>query len=503
MDEVFLWLPRLARGKVGILLERRLVSVLNEPPDIQIDAAQFSKFTLLVAVSCLTTASPLTSVVFYVVLTLRSMRSPEHAFLGMLLSCVVTLSNPVWESGSAGTIEAVGRWLCFLPSAYHAYRAKAIYHKGLSPVYVALTLLSGTILVSSYAPSASFAKLCAFSGGLILSQGLCKASKRATLVRYCVLCIGAIVFLSVLTLPFSSVSYARNGSGFQGFLSHPQTFAVFASTSFAFLVWVQGGSRQRNVLNFSLVVLVATLFLSESRTGFFAALFSVAIGYSLDWYKSKRRISAVGAKAWVVAPLFLGVVLLAPDSLQDKGVGFFRKRSQEEQLSEALIESRSRLALKSMANFLEHPLTGIGFGLPSVQSSYFVKTRSGMSNVTTEKGVVYVAILEESGLVGGFSLCLLLWWLLVPFVRYEGRAVAIPLAFLISNLGEATLFAFGGVGFWGWLLSLSSGHTERERSSGGSRNRGGVVEMTTVPFSRGVANESSISDFWDRETEKE
>ena len=77
-------------------------------------------------------------------------------------------------------------------------------------------------------------------------------------------------------------------------------------------------------------------------------------------------------------------------------------------LTEAFAESRESLIDRSMDNFRQYPIAGIGFGVPSdtSQELFEVKRVGGIPiSASVEKGSLPSATLEETGIIGA-GLCL-------------------------------------------------------------------------------------------------
>ena len=157
----------------------------------------------------------------------------------------------------------------------------------------------------------------------------------------------------------------------------------------------------------------------------------------------------------VICPLFCGLMLAMPDSGVRKATEFLRKRqSRDSSLATAVALSRVGLFEKSIAGFMSQPITGIGFGLPSSRIQYEQKSANLNSlSLSTEKGVLYASVLEETGLVGAGILIYLVHWLLGPIIRMRALgAFNVVVVFLIVNFGEAIFFSFGAIGLWCWLV---------------------------------------------------
>ncbi len=268
-----------------------------------------------------------------------------------------------------------------------------------------------------------------------------------------------IYYLLVLVLLISTifinspVGYLINGSGFQGVLSHPQTFGVYAAILGSFSV-ARLLSRMGNY-NFDLFVFILSLFLillSESRT----ALLSISTGYVMTFiivqFFVPRHISqSVSVRKF--RKVFLVVVATSIISILSniEYYDYFFSKSgatQTENIVDAYVESRGVLFIPMLKNINENSF-GIGFGIASSESMIRI-TRDPVFNLPIsapiEKGNLYLAVLEELGLIG---LLLFFAWLIFSYFRVVKKNLfGLPVFFtiLMLNFGESVLFSPGGVG---------------------------------------------------------
>jgi hypothetical protein len=148
--------------------------------------------------------------------------------------------------------------------------------------------------------------------------------------------------------------------------------------------------------------------------------------------------------------------------------------------TDQVASSRRMLTDKSMANFREQPLIGIGFGVQSEPPYALVRStmesagpgvsaeeyfpdaygyaRDPLFNIplegSSEKGTTPVAVLEEVGIIGFIFFLFMVGALFLPNLRATvGLAPgALMATALLINMGEAVFFSFGGAGVLIWLL---------------------------------------------------
>lgn len=274
---------------------------------------------------------------------------------------------------------------------------------------------------------------------------------------------GGLIVLVLASLPliFSDIGYLRNGTGFQGLLSHPQAFGP----TVAFLGGWLGGRvlgttqprwREIALLGSCLVLIV----MSEARTAGLAlvlgliiatltssALSGVAIRRLMPGLRS-RRLHVLVLLA-VVGSLFAGGIL------SERIGAYLTKRTDATNLLEAAKASRGYLVDLMVANIEKNPLTGIGFGIASDVDTLEVE-RDPIFGLPTgaviEKGVLPFAVMEELGILG---FVLVFSWIFV-LARRGARsgmaALTVLIIVFLTNFGESTLFSPGGMGLLPLIL---------------------------------------------------
>lgn len=422
--------------------------------------------SLLIALACVASAqSSVTFFAFFLLNALVALRRPAVCLQCLVVSCLAVLINPTLTK-DLGPAIGIGRWLIFGSVLVCLFRYRSSWRmKSPQLVSASFLLYLITAFGGSYAPLASLSKLLVFFCCLMLVSSLFELISSKDAQDILLISIIVVLFLSLITGLSPSVAFARNGTGFQGILSHPQTFGIFAAMAAPYLAYL-GVTRKSALLGFLAVLCLSLLPLSEARTGFVTAILSCALVLVLN--AKSVGFSAQGrALAFALIPILLGTSILFSDVVYEKGTTFLRKRQEKQDFSEALVSSRLRLVLIALEGFRRSPILGNGFGIPSNERAYQSKVKDEAKNLSlsTEKGVLYPAILDETGIVGVVAFLLLLTWLVMPILINKIKSGAILLfAFLTVNLGEAIFFSFGAIGFWCWLLVLST-RIQRDNSS--------------------------------------
>ncbi len=124
-----------------------------------------------------------------------------------------------------------------------------------------------------------------------------------------------------------------------------------------------------------------------------------------------------------------------------------------------MVNSRSKKASPSLANFYAKPIFGIGYGLPTecTNKFYNYKEHWGIAyfpgtdfivSFPVEKGVLYTSILEELGFIG-FVLFLNL---ILRGIKMKDHRFLLLTPVLVLSLGEASLFSLNGIGVIGFVV---------------------------------------------------
>lgn len=274
---------------------------------------------------------------------------------------------------------------------------------------------------------------------------------------------GGLVVLLLASLPLvvSGRGYLVNGTGFQGVLSHPQAFGPTIALLAAWLgsrILAEARPPWRLVGLFVIALLL--ILLSEARTAGLGLLLGMLVAISVGRLLAGRRLRDYlpGLRSrHVQLTMWLGLlaVIATGPLLGGKVATFVAKRGSSSNLVEAYGLSRGAKVDEIWANIREHPLRGIGFGVASDPFSMNVARDPVLglpTGASIEKGVVYLAVWEELGLLG--LLVVLGWlWLLVRRAALAGMTpLAVCLTALAMNFGEATLFSPSGMGMLTLLL---------------------------------------------------
>lgn len=412
-------------------------------------------------------------------IALYSLRSPRHSVeaLGMLAFLII--------SGKTGI--SLGRWVVLF-AAFGRMLWDGAFGGRSTPrlAYVLLLFFVAVLPLSVFAstfPLVSALKLTTFTlGTVVMAAGFHRTRHLADYWLSWVFTLGVFILLASLPLYGLPAGYATNSVGFQGILIHPQTFGPVLAPITALLIGLYFFRQRTSKVIFLCVGLgMVGMYFSLSRTSLLALMLAgvltaiLGFGFKPDtWGVDLSR--ALGQPAVVIG----GILVLALGALQWTAIqsdleSFLTKDSGSASLVQALEESRGYRMSRSMQNFWENPLTGIGFGAPSDPLRFARQLERGPYGIplsaSVEKGFMPTAVLEETGIVGAILTLLLLFFLFAPAVQHPDPTLCWVMATcLFLNLGEMVFFSIGGMGFFLWFV-MSFCHIAAHRTHAPSRER--------------------------------
>jgi O-antigen ligase len=401
-----------------------------------------------------------------ILLCFWSLLGAKQSIQALSLVVVIKHLNPmlITLSGEFGIVS----WITLLVAGLRLFATGSLRQfKLLGPllVFVMVVVLLFTVQINKY-PEVSAMKLFIFTYGsaaLLVGYAALSDEEAEKLPIWFFSLFTAIVLLSLLTFAFPAIAYARNAAGFQGIMSHPQTFgpmlAPVASWLCAGIFFSKGDKLVRSLL-FALT-LIMLMVRSEARTGIVAVVLSVGTTFLVVFIQSKHFKSFRMGRFLTLAILavaLMGIVLISSTTIRDKLTGFVFKHHAKNM--EQAVSSRSGGIASQWNFFKEKPLIGHGFGVyPSGEfPSEVVKVMGIPISAPVEKGFLPTAILEETGLTGALALLYFIASMGLRVSRNgDPRWLAVFFACIFINMGEMVFFSLGGIGLYFWLwLGLST-----------------------------------------------
>lgn len=346
----------------------------------------------------------------------------------------------------------------------------------LSGIYAMGTLLYTIDIPTTTLRSLAFFSLTlgAFAGGFLCYRSSSSPGHRLPNRIALLLVMLAVPSLAGFLLGYPAAFFFRNGE-FRGLFCHPNTLGAFGALWLVIGVAAFDGrlSRHRYLPAVGTIAMALCLLPSRSRAGMGGA----AIGILLYWVLT-RRLGRIAFAASSIASLLAMTYIVAPHTVSDTQSEV--RRIVFKGYEEDVFASRRGPWEIGMENFLASPLLGHGFGTSvgmEVHEWRFVNLSA------REKGNSYLAILEETGVLGAIVMGLpILLHLLGGFrvKRLNSHLASVPgvlrgdarlaaafwaaaVAGLANNYAEATLWSAGSP-FGGMLLffaGASEGLTAR------------------------------------------
>jgi hypothetical protein len=193
--------------------------------------------------------------------------------------------------------------------------------------------------------------------------------------------------------------------------------------------------------------------MSASRSAAFAGISGVLLSTVIFIVSGQaNKLSGLKSKKiFLFYALSCAVIIIFWFKVRDIIVSFFQKggRDNAETIGGLFEASRGSLVAGMLENIENNFYFGIGFGLPSRLDNLIVNRDPFFGlplSVPIEKGVMFIAVIEELGIVLGAIL--FLWFLYIIFLSYRNgvTALSITLCFFIVNFFEAVFFSPGGMG---------------------------------------------------------
>lgn len=406
---------------------------------------------------------------FFLVLVAMSFYTTEMAFIALVVGMLGLITNPalapktlVWTPCRIGLLFlSFGRLSIDLAAMSQSLFTRAWY---LSLCLFGL-LAAASSIISGYFMHIALLKLLLFMVGMsaVFAGETVLQTKRIDLNEWVVAIVGSVVANGFLVTALGQ-AYGAEAIGtteisglslYRGPFYHANTCGPFSAilAILMFATWTYLRSRGRWICLALVVPLLGFMWASGSRTG----LFSLSFGMLVLGLLSIRGRSRFRPSTWV-AFAFVGILVVLPlDFLSGRRVsqaiqGFVRKYdvATDDSNAKSLLVTRQGLIDRSLEVFWERPLTGLGFEVST--DPYFVENAT-LFTAPIEKGFLPTALLEEVGILGTCAFVIFMlsfsWWL---FSRGNDVGLVTFTTFLTTNLGEVTVFSFGGSGAFGWLV---------------------------------------------------
>lgn len=397
----------------------------------------------------------------FFVLALLALYGGKFLIFAYILSWLFTLFNPIL--GPEGNYTSLLRYIIILfgftqISFYMLWHKKTKIQKYLIWFFLLnISMLIHSIIIS-YESAISVLKLISWflATFTLLSTWVYMADEEKEHTYQLLISILKILMLS--SLPFlliPEIGFAKNGTGFQGLLNHPQAFGPTMALLGTIMIGEILSSKKFRLIPLLWFSMAAVLIiLSEARTAGLALILALILSMCL-------RPVFIGKNFFDANPIFknkyfyiwlfviISLIIIAHPLYIDSLESYIFKRTHSSTLIDLADASRGALVQDMLRNISENPLFGIGFGVAS-DPNHLDIVRDPIFNLpisaVIEKGVLPIAIIEELGLILG--ICVFLWFLYSfrQAAKSDVQKLAIVLCVFCLNLGENMFFSVGGMG---------------------------------------------------------
>ena len=409
-------------------------------------------------------AGPSSHTAAYLLLAAWSLGGPRRSVEALTLVWLITYLNPGVYSLS-DRIDLL-RWVvvCF---AFATVTSISFYRGFRVPrawfwVAVFCFTAAGLAFYSSYSLNISLLKLVSFfMGTTSILFGFHLTRFEGIYWRQWFLAFFAVIVVLSFPLIGHELGYVRNERGFQGLLNHPQAYAAFMAPFFSWLIAMLTVREMKGWLPWTIALTAGvSLYASQARFGAVAVGGGLAFAVAGRFWRATWNLGAI--VRWVprliiILFLIVPIAILFGNRIVKSGQNFVMKGQSERSVDEAFYLSRGFLIERSLRNFQENRLTGIGFGVPSDPGMLAVQKEplAGVPiGASVEKGLIISAVMEEIGLIGSLFFLLMLGSLFKPILGRHAGLPSAALAFsaIWVNVGESSFLALGGMGLLVWLM---------------------------------------------------
>ena len=273
-----------------------------------------------------------------------------------------------------------------------------------------------------------------------------------------------IILISIPLYFVPVIGYEHDGRGFQGIFNHPQIFGIILSlfSSIVLIILLDQKNFSLKTIFFLSVLIfcLILIFMTAARTALFSFLFSLLIFIFFSIFFRKKSFFKVyniffNKNFNILIIIFLFFLIFYYDYFYKTFLNFIEKDQNIQNIVDSYISSRMIVIGPMIENIKTKWLTGIGFGMPSLQPDISLNriTFDALSFFTYEKGNVFLSIQEELGLLG---FLIFTFWLFLLIQRLilsgDNIALIVVINILLTNLGEAVLFSTGGLGLFLLIL---------------------------------------------------
>lgn len=326
-----------------------------------------------------------------------------------------------------------------------------------------------------WAPVISYLKLVLFSVGFFAFYGVATKLLNGRVderqLRVMMLSVASfIIFGSILTMPFPSISYMGIGeleerkinefvSLFKGVTCHSQVLGPIVGMvgTMIFADWVFSVQKKNWLYTALLICCPILIYKTSSRTAmgsFLAGMCFVA------YFASKSRVVKRSIRGKVISVaialvMVIAVALLFSSVTRGKMANFITKSYEGNQTltTEGVLATRQGRWEECIYNWKRSPVIGNGFQVSEDMGEKEINGIKDALSAPIEKSTWIYAILEEGGAIGMILFCLFILISLTLMIRRRAYiSAALLFQMLVVNLGEFGIFAMSAEGGMFWCM---------------------------------------------------
>lgn len=411
------------------------------------------------SLACLPGTASILSYIFLLILLICRYKLAPLVFLNLGF---LVLGNEALFTGliNFGSLKYIVIFTFFIQSILYFPRSfvNNIYFVLLSSAFVIIVIHS---LFFSFYPTYSIIKISFWYYLVICFSAYFyklgfEEKKNILMSCYCILMLVIIISLLLHFVP--GIGYFVNGEGLQGITNQPQVFGsiagLFSLISIMFFL-----NSKNYLFSFGFIFGLIGIYLSQARTAALAFFISFAFlliqiiwdRYSLNNMNIYSRFSSRLSFFFII---FTPLLILFN---YNYFANFINKRGESGFTS--IDESSRAIFIERMLNNIDiYGLSGIGLGIPSnlnfSEMSYLPFLYLPIS-LPVEKGVFYIANIEELGFLFGGIIFLILFFIFKNgFIRNYYAPIIIFI--FATNIAENTFFSVGGLGMLFWIFACMS-----------------------------------------------
>lgn len=458
-------------GSIGVLQSYRDFAQNSSAAESKMSALNWKEGLIIAALIWGNVLGTAVNAAAWLVLIIWSLTGTSRAVRAMIIGYVLFSLNPVLFS--LWPRMWILRWFLLLSASLRVFHGWNVAGRPIPKwipcflLFIFLALLSS--IFRSYAATVSLFKLFAFALGFTTIALGVEITPEYNWRRW-IYTLWTVILVSGLPLLPLRFGYVRSaGRSFQGILNHPQEYGIFFAIPAALLIARLFLDREKRASRLYLALLIpmlATIVLSRTRTAILAIVLAFLAAFIISLFRRERSPVKPLVAFYILITLATSIIYLNRvagsmgfDKIYDPVFGFLMKGAQADVLQgrmdagKGILSTRTQFIVPSWDNFRRSPVVGNGFGIASDPDLFRINRFHGIPvSATTEKGFIFSALLEETGILGTLAFIAFIMFFTMNVFRYGkfSSYMFLLTAFLIT-FGEMGFFSPGAIGTYIWF----------------------------------------------------